>query len=456
MPEQYASADRLSPLVGRPIFPEDTSSDAAIEGTTSPGTAGTCRSQSPWQSRKSQPNKYKSLDGTSSPVLVSSYLTMADAEAGELVAALEAAEWLSTAVREAAQAQNEAYMYAAQAAKVNASKPAAIAEQCAAVATAFAPFRWRHGQLQVDGKLSNTLKPLAAFLHVNGHYAQAEPEPRDAALNAGGGLADWFCGTSGGRARAQGRPTSPPVGTVMGRYARWLGPLAPPMKTVRFAPTVVVVEGSEVEVVDEDDPDSGEIDPEIHPATTPATEAVIPLSTSSSSSATAMAATAMAATPVAATAMAATPVAATPVAATAPTPRPADDDTTPAAREMAQGAPSRAPPSALRSWNPFEAWSGLGAPAFGAWDRQLKVALKSFLHLHGAYDGAEPRTAHGLQGDEWDAEAVGALQRFLNAHAGERLGVSRRMGLFSVAVFGVSEADPTVAALQRFLNGQMA
>jgi len=376
---------------------------------------------------------------------VSSFIE-ADAEV-ELSAALT--EWLSKAVCEAQHEANVGPMVKVKAATQVA--PGAARPSC--TATDFASFCWRHGPLEIDGKLCNTVKPLAAFLHTNGYYALAEPRVECPPPDEGGFLGEWICG---GRRRSLGRPGSPgsPSSYAKGKNAGWFGAFSRPMKTVRFAPmNVVVVDGSEVE---------------IEAGARPETGALLP-----------------AATPVVCGSNSATNASAPPIAPV-----------------TTLGV---APPPGPGRWRPFEAWTGRGPEGathtFGTWDHQLKVSLKRFLNDHvkrllndrdseprAARDA--PRASHTFlneSDDEWNAEAIGALQRFLNAngHVGEvsldvsgrmsskplegprsppkppdtsskPLEVSGRMGLFGVAMFGVSEADPTVAALQRFLNGQMA
>ena len=96
--------------------------------------------------------------------------------------------------------------------------------------------------------------------------------------------------------------------------------------------------------------------------------------------------------------------------------------------------------------------------AFTKWDRHLKTALKSFLNANLASslgDEREPlRTGFGF-GTEWNVEAVTALQIFLKKNGAADLEVTQRMGLDGNALFGVCDNDPTIMALQAFLNRQM-
>jgi tetratricopeptide (TPR) repeat protein len=92
--------------------------------------------------------------------------------------------------------------------------------------------------------------------------------------------------------------------------------------------------------------------------------------------------------------------------------------------------------------------------AFTKWDRHLKTALKSFLN-RSLGDEREPlRTGFGF-GTEWNVEAVTALQIFLKKNGAADLEVTQRMGLDGNALFGVCDNDPTIMALQAFLNRQM-
>ena len=90
--------------------------------------------------------------------------------------------------------------------------------------------------------------------------------------------------------------------------------------------------------------------------------------------------------------------------------------------------------------------------AVSPWDRHLKTALKRFLNANGA--NPPLRTGFGM-GTEWNVEAVAALQIFLNTRGGATIEVTKKMGLDGHALFGLCDDDPTVAALQTFLNSQM-
>ena len=90
--------------------------------------------------------------------------------------------------------------------------------------------------------------------------------------------------------------------------------------------------------------------------------------------------------------------------------------------------------------------------ATSLWDRHLKTALKKFLNANGATPAL--RTGFGW-GTEWNVEAITALQIFLRARGYTELEVTKKMGLFGTVSFGYCEDDPTVKALQRFLNSQM-
>ena len=86
------------------------------------------------------------------------------------------------------------------------------------------------------------------------------------------------------------------------------------------------------------------------------------------------------------------------------------------------------------------------------WDRHLKTAFKHFLNANGATPPL--RTGYGL-GTEWNIEAITALQSFLRARGFTELALTNKMGLFGTVAFGWCEDDPTVKALQLFLNTQM-
>jgi hypothetical protein len=99
---------------------------------------------------------------------------------------------------------------------------------------------------------------------------------------------------------------------------------------------------------------------------------------------------------------------------------------------------------------------------FTKWDRHLKTVLKSFLNANGAVRDPldrlgrrEPlRTGNGF-GTEWNVEAVTALQTFLKNNGADDLEITQRMGLNGDVLFGVCDNDPTIMALQGFLNRQM-
>jgi len=70
-------------------------------------------------------------------------------------------------------------------------------------------------------------------------------------------------------------------------------------------------------------------------------------------------------------------------------------------------------------------------------------------------DEREPlRTGFGF-GTEWNVEAVTALQIFLKKNGAADLEITQRMGLDGNALFGVCDKDPTIMALQAFLNRQL-
>ena len=58
-------------------------------------------------------------------------------------------------------------------------------------------------------------------------------------------------------------------------------------------------------------------------------------------------------------------------------------------------------------------------------------------------------------GMEWNIEVVTALQIFLKKHGADDLEITQRMGLNGDALFSVCANDPTIMALQGFLNRQM-
>jgi hypothetical protein len=58
-------------------------------------------------------------------------------------------------------------------------------------------------------------------------------------------------------------------------------------------------------------------------------------------------------------------------------------------------------------------------------------------------------------GMEWNVEVVTALQIFLKKHGADDLEITQRMGLNGDALFSVCANDPTIMALQGFLNRQM-
>jgi hypothetical protein len=96
--------------------------------------------------------------------------------------------------------------------------------------------------------------------------------------------------------------------------------------------------------------------------------------------------------------------------------------------------------------------------AFSKWDRHLKTALKRFLNANLASSwgyGCTPlRTGFGF-GTEWNGEAVTALQIFLKNNGADDLEITNQMGLSGHALFGVCDKDPTIMALQAFLNRQL-
>ena len=96
--------------------------------------------------------------------------------------------------------------------------------------------------------------------------------------------------------------------------------------------------------------------------------------------------------------------------------------------------------------------------AFSKWDRHLKTALKRFLNANLASSwgyGCTPlRTGFGF-GTEWNVEAVTALQIFLKNNGADDLEITNQMGLSGHALFGICDNDPTIMALQAFLNRQM-
>jgi len=121
-------------------------------------------------------------------------------------------------------------------------------------------------------------------------------------------------------------------------------------------------------------------------------------------------------------------------------------------------SPHRSPEVQVPTFNVFSNGIEFASAAFTKWDRHLKTALKSFLNANLASslgDEREPlRTGFGF-GTEWNVEAVTALQIFLKKNGAADLEITQRMGLDGNALFGVCDKDPTIMALQAFLNRQL-
>ena len=121
-------------------------------------------------------------------------------------------------------------------------------------------------------------------------------------------------------------------------------------------------------------------------------------------------------------------------------------------------SPHRSPEVQVPTLNVFSNGIEFASAAFTKWDRHLKTALKCFLNANLASSWGDERellrTGFGF-GTEWNVEAVTALQIFLKKNGAADLEITQRMGLDGNALFGVCDKDPTIMALQAFLNRQL-